>query len=174
MEVFHTNGKRVSLIPSKSQRALEKVRREELQGQINSLSGVLIEDKGAILAFHYRQAPLSDQAALRNILLEVENKHFDALELAFGKMVMEIRPRCTINKGSAVNYLRKKIGMGAFPIYIGDDLTDADAFRVLKGKGLTIQVGQSELSTKGDYYLGDPGEVLSFLQGLRKNFDQSS
>lgn len=166
LEIFHPNGKGVSFIPSRSQRALERLRREGLQDQIDSLKGVFLEDKGAILAFHYRQATVSDQAALRSTLLDVESRHFDTLELAFGKMVIEIRPRCTINKGTAVNYLRKEVGMGAFPIYIGDDTTDAEAFRVLKGEGLTIQVGQSKLPTMGDYYLRDPGEVLRFLQKL--------
>lgn len=169
LEIFHSDGKIVSLVPLESKRALERVL-HELQGQIDALNGVFLENKGAILAFHYRQASLSDRVALRCILFDAEKRHSHALEMAYGKKVLEIRPRCNVNKGTAVNHLREQVGMGSFPIFIGDDTTDADAFRVIKGEGLAIQVGQAELHTMGDYYLRDPDEVMRFLQELLKNF----
>jgi trehalose 6-phosphate phosphatase len=79
---------------------------------------------------------------------------------------MEIRPRCPTNKGTAVNFLREKIRKDAFPIYIGDDLTDTDAFRVIKGEGLAIQVGEAKLPVAGDYHIGDPSGVARFLRIL--------
>ena len=51
------------------------------------------------------------------------------------------------------------------PIYIGDDLTDEDAFARLKDKGLTIVVGKSKES-KAQYYLNDTTEVVEFLRQI--------
>ena len=48
------------------------------------------------------------------------------------------------------------------PIYIGDDLTDEDAFQILKNKGLTIFVGKPK-ATKARFYLKDTEEVAKFL-----------
>lgn len=165
LEIHSPEGERVSLAPPKSEKALENVR-QEIGDEIKFLSGVVLEDKGAILAFHYRLAGLSTQAALRRILLREEKRHFETLELTFGKMVMELRPRCPVNKGTALKYLMEKAAMGAFPVYIGDDITDADAFRFLKGKGLSIQVGQSKLPTQADYLVRDPSGVSVFLRRL--------
>ena len=169
LEILDPKGERTSLIPPESQDTLNAVR-TDLQDQIDLLGGVFLEDKGAILAFHYRQASLSEQAALWRMLLDAEAKHSDVLELTFGKMVMEIRPRCAVNKGTAVDFLREVAGRDAFPIYIGDDLTDADAFRVIKGQGLAVQVGEAKLPVAGDYRVDDPNGVAHFLRSLCRHF----
>ena len=60
----------------------------------------------------------------------------------------------------------------AFNVYIGDDKTDEDAFRALKGKGLTIFIGESG-NSKADFYLKDTEEVTKFLRlisGLEYNW----
>jgi trehalose 6-phosphate phosphatase len=49
------------------------------------------------------------------------------------------------------------------PIYIGDDLTDEDAFKLLKNSGLTIFVGRPKKSN-ARYYIKDTNEVLDFLR----------
>ncbi|MFA7294751.1 MAG: hypothetical protein WC060_04890, partial [Candidatus Omnitrophota bacterium] len=49
------------------------------------------------------------------------------------------------------------------PIYIGDDVTDEDAFRVLKRRGLTVFVGKPGNSA-ANYYLKNPREVIKFLR----------
>ena len=56
----------------------------------------------------------------------------------------------------------------ALPIYIGDDITDTDAFRALKGKGISIFVGKPEKDIKADYYLKDTKDVEKFLEKLLK------
>ena len=84
--------------------------------------------------------------------------------MASGKMVLEIRPNVHFHKGEAV---REILGgfpsQGRLPIYLGDDQTDEDAFRVLKGKGISVFVGPGGLPSGADFFLRDPDEVHVFL-----------
>ena len=84
--------------------------------------------------------------------------------MAPGKMVLEIRPNVDFNKGEAV---REILGTfpsdGCLPIYLGDDQTDEDAFRVLKGKGVSVFIGPGGLPSEAEYFLRDPDEVRVFL-----------
>ena len=54
---------------------------------------------------------------------------------------------------------------GVFPVYIGDDVTDEDAFRALKNEGLTIYIGEAGNSC-AQYYLKSTDEVSVFLRRL--------
>ena len=89
----------------------------------------------------------------------------DRWKIARGKMVFEIRPKVDFNKGKAVQeILGRSATPGILPIYLGDDQTDEDAFRILKGKSITIFVGDSRLTLGTDYYVKDSSEVLEFLR----------
>lgn len=93
-----------------------------------------------------------------------------------GKMVHELRPEVDWNKGRAVEWLLENIKEeygeeDVFPIYIGDDVTDEDAFRTLRNggaidTGLGIIVADSpvyEGATEATFQLRNPQEVLEFL-----------
>ncbi|CAA9553575.1 MAG: Trehalose-6-phosphate phosphatase, partial [uncultured Thermoleophilia bacterium] len=93
-------------------------------------AGAWIEDKGATLAVHYRQAP--DPAWARAVL-ELEGEPLVAehgLEARFGRMVFEVRPPVPIDKGSAVRRILRGRRLER-SLYAGDDRTDIDAFRVV-------------------------------------------
>ena len=58
---------------------------------------------------------------------------------------------------------------GAMPVYIGDDLTDQDAFRAINSRGISIFVGRPEEAIKADYFLKGPKDVervIGRLSGL--------
>jgi len=88
-----------------------------------------------------------------------------------GKKVLEVRPSSDWDKGQAVLWLLEKKHASPsnveqmFPIYIGDDLTDEDAFSAMKGSGLAIVVGYSEHS-EAEYYVNDIAEVVEFLRWI--------
>ena len=86
-------------------------------------------------------------------------------------MVFEVRPRRPVNKGTAIlDLLGKADQNGVLPIYIGDDQTDEDAFRVLKRRGITIFVGTPKPTiSSAQYYLKDPSEVHGFLKKIEEN-----
>jgi trehalose 6-phosphate phosphatase len=91
---------------------------------------VRIEDKGAIAAFHWREAP-DQEAALSHL----EALAGDAEEAGFathwGRKVLEIRPPVPIDKGQAVGTLIERSGARA-ALFGGDDVTDLDAFDALE------------------------------------------
>jgi trehalose 6-phosphate phosphatase len=92
--------------------------------------GFRIEDKGAIVALHWRGAEQEGEAEARanEIASEAEWKGLIAHR---GRKVLEIRPDVSIDKGVAVESLLRGRGLRA-AMYGGDDRTDADAFRGLR------------------------------------------
>ncbi|HEY0607409.1 MAG TPA: trehalose-phosphatase, partial [Herpetosiphonaceae bacterium] len=95
------------------------------------LPGVLFENKGVTAAIHYRLAEQPDQAErlLGEILQELVALH--GLLLTPGRMVWELRPPLMIDKGTVARRLVEEFALRSV-IFLGDDHTDADAFRVLR------------------------------------------
>ena len=93
--------------------------------------GILIENKGATASLHYRLAP--DPVRAKHELLEILVQ--SAVPLGFqieeGRMVINLLPPLGISKGSAVSWLVAEHRLDRV-VYLGDDETDAHAFRALK------------------------------------------
>jgi len=91
---------------------------------------VRIEDKGPIVAFHWRGA--ADEDAARATVDELAaGAEAAGFEVHWGRKVMEVRPPVRIDKGAGVAALLDGAGVtGA--VYVGDDVTDLDAFRALR------------------------------------------
>jgi trehalose 6-phosphate phosphatase len=89
-----------------------------------------VEDKGATLAVHYRQAPDPDRARelLRGALAPLARSA--GLEVLEGKMVIELAPRDRPRKGGAVLRLARELGLRGV-LYAGDDVADREAFAAL-------------------------------------------
>jgi trehalose 6-phosphate phosphatase len=101
-------------------------------------------------------------------------KRPDDLKLTPGKMVYELQPKLDWDKGRAVLYLLDTLGLAGddqVPLYLGDDVTDEDAFRAVQGRGIAIYVGdQAELDreTAADFTLDSVDEVERFLDTLAR------
>ena len=87
-----------------------------------------------------------------------------------GKMVYELRPSAQWDKGKAVEWLleqiKKELEVDVFPFYIGDDVTDEDAFRMmgdLGGIGIIVSDTAVEDGTAASYALHNPLQVVQFL-----------
>jgi alpha,alpha-trehalase len=142
--------------------------RNRLNSQMKDIEGVLIEDKRCILTVHYRNVdPKCVPPILMALKQEIKGSKIP-LCLGYGKMVFEIRPQSTANKGTAVLELLNQVGQeGVLPLYIGDDQTDEDAFKVLKKIGMTIFVGLPGHSS-ALYYVEDSSEVYQFLKIIKE------
>ncbi|XP_009764517.1 probable trehalose-phosphate phosphatase 6 [Nicotiana sylvestris] len=142
-----------------------------LSERTKSIKGVNIEDNKFCISVHYRHVLAKDLGTLENMISTVL-KEYQNFRVSKGKMVFEIRPNIGWNKGHALEYFLEYLGFGTsddvFPIYIGDDRTDEDAFNVLRkrGQGFPIVVSATPKDTKALYSLREPKEVMEFLLGL--------
>jgi len=91
------------------------------------------------------------------------------LRKSYGKKIFEIQPQMDWHKGKALLSLLRTLKLDrqdVLPIYIGDDVTDEDAFRALKGRGIGIVVWDKPYETAAAYSLKNPDEVREFLLRL--------
>ncbi|KAF0908019.1 hypothetical protein E2562_022879 [Oryza meyeriana var. granulata] len=139
-----------------------------------SIRGALVENNKFCLSVHYRCVDEAEWGALDAGVRAVIEGYPD-LRLTKGRKVLEIRPVIDWDKGSALQFLLKSLGYegrkDVFPIYIGDDRTDEDAFKVLRnrGQGMGILVTKFPKETTASYTLREPSEVKEFLRKLVKS-----
>ena len=122
--------------------------RARLQTFADANRGLLLERKIVSASLHYRQHPELGQACGVAAQAAIEGEA--RLEVLPGKMVFEVRPK-GLNKGTAVEaFLAEEPFKGRLPIFAGDDVTDEDAFKVVKARGgISIKIGEGE--TAADY-----------------------
>ncbi len=141
----------------------------ELRQRLGGVAGVLIEPKRYALAVHYRLAATDDHPRVEMAVDQVAAAH-PRLRKTGGKMVFELRPRLAWDKGKAVLWLLTALGLDrpdVLPFYLGDDLTDEDAFAALANQGIGIVVGDPPAAAiSARYRLDHPEEVRRFLAEL--------
>lgn len=141
----------------------------ELRRRLAGIRGVQVERKRFSVAVHYRRAAAGRTQAVERTVDEVL-KRSQGLRRGCGKKVYELQPDLDWNKGQAVLWLMRRLGLTpgeTRPVYIGDDVTDEDAFYALQEMGAGIVVhGGEERQTYAGYELVDPAEVQRFLKKL--------
>ena len=146
---------------------MERVAREA-KPKLEGIEGALIEEKRFSVAIHYRQV---DEAFVPGIEAVVDDAiASDArLKKAHGKKVFEVRPDLDWDKGKALLLLLQALGLDGsdvVPLYIGDDVTDEDAFEVLQDRGIGILVSEAPRPTRAAYWVQAPWEVYALLERL--------
>jgi trehalose 6-phosphate phosphatase len=137
---------------------------------------VRIEDKGAILAFHWRGAPDED-AARRVIDAVAARAEASGLRTHWGRKVLEVRPPVRIDKGAGIESFLEGVEVDV-AMYVGDDVTDLDAFRTLneladEGRikqaikvGVRSEEGPPEIVSDADIVVEGPPGVIELLTML--------
>ena len=147
--------------------------REELGG----IEGALVEPKKSSVAAHYRLVSENERPRVGRVVEEILAEHPDELKVTPGKMVYEIQPNIDWDKGKAVLYLLEALRLNredVVPIYLGDDITDENAFEALKDRGIGILVGRADdpevagRTTSADFVLHTVKEVETFLDTLAR------
>jgi alpha,alpha-trehalose-phosphate synthase [UDP-forming]/trehalose-phosphatase len=137
----------------------------KLKKEIAHIYGVLIEDKGITASIHFRRMKTKDLPEYFDIFSKISENYKNSFRITSGKKVFEIRPIDAWNKGDAVEWIMENMGNRKVPIYLGDDTTDEDAYKVISGKGISICIGGS---CEAEYYLKNQGEVKDFLHFFLK------
>jgi trehalose 6-phosphate phosphatase len=134
------------------------------------------EDKQAIAGFHWRGAPDED-AAERAVRAIADQAQEAGLAIHWGRKVLEVRPPVEIHKGRGVQRLLEGRDI-AVALYVGDDMTDLDAFQGLRdlvqagrlGASLCVGVRSEEtpdpLEEGADLLVDGPAGVVELLRGL--------
>ncbi len=143
-----------------SKQALKKIV-GELNEDLSAIKGVIVEDKGITASIHYRMVNSGEIYKMLNIFWSIADRYKDFFRITSGRKVFEIRPRGIWNKGDAVQWIWKNMDMNRTPVYIGDDVTDEDAFRVIREDGFGISIGKSN---EADYYIDSQEEVRKLLE----------
>jgi trehalose 6-phosphate phosphatase len=144
-----------------------------LEDFVATNQGLLLEYKRGGVSLHYRRAP-DLQEACDNLVQDLMTDLGDAFRLIAGKMVFEIAPAAH-NKGAAIrSFLEHAPFTGRIPVYVGDDVTDEDAFAAVnRVDGLSIRIGDSS-SSEARYELPDVASVRSWLSATVLGINQAT
>ncbi|KAJ3677313.1 hypothetical protein LUZ60_003037 [Juncus effusus] len=146
---------------------------KSLMEKTKEIEGSLVENNKFCVSVHFRCVDEKNWNALASIMKSVI-KEFPKLRLSQGRKVFEIRPTIKWDKGKALEFLLESLGFAncnnVLPVYIGDDRTDEDAFKVLREReqGIGILVSKFPKETNASYSLQEPAEVMDFLLSLVK------
>ncbi|XP_020978766.1 probable trehalose-phosphate phosphatase F isoform X2 [Arachis ipaensis] len=135
------------------------------------ISGAKVENHKFCVSVHYRNVQENNWTIIGQRVHDIL-KNFPGLRSTHGRKVLEVRPVIDWNKGKAVEFLMESLELNdnddVLPIYIGDDKTDEDAFKILResNRGCGILVSSVKKESSASYSLRDPNEVMEFLQLL--------
>lgn len=103
--------------------------------------GLLVEDKGMLIAVHYRQAPQL-AGEVQRMLRECLVRGGDAFRLQEGKMVLELKPVGKDKGTTIIEFMNEVPFRGRIPVFVGDDATDEHGFAVVNNLGgHSVKVG---------------------------------
>jgi len=150
---------------------------------LGDVSGIVVEHKRFAVAVHYRNA---DPADIDRVIAAVHNLgRSEGLRITAGRKVIELRPNLAWEKGTALNWLLEHIeasdggaDAGAvLPIYIGDDITDEDAFDAVQFDGAGIVVRHDEHGDRPSaamFSLESPSAVIEFIARLAQDLENAA
>lgn len=149
-----------------------------LRGRLDTLAAALkdiaprfdgaeVEDKGLSLTLHDRRVAAQQLQALHQAVDRVEIPA--GIRRATGKRIIEFRPDLAWHKGSILRRLQDRLGIpAAATLYLGDDVTDEDAFQKLPEPGLTVHVGAAETPSAARFQARDPADAVQLLAAILK------
>jgi trehalose 6-phosphate phosphatase len=132
----------------------------------------MVEHKRFGVAVHYRNAARDRVGEVAAAVRAAGRR--DALRVTTGREVIELRPDLDWDKGKTlrwvIDHLASDAGSGPLvPIYVGDDITDEDAFDAIAQDGVPILVRHSEdgdRATAARFALDSPAQTAEFTERL--------
>jgi len=164
----HENAEAAASIPVLEQAAAE------LADQLADIPGVVVEHKRFGVAVHYRNAARDRVGEAAAAVRRVGQR--TALRVTTGREVIELRPDIDWDKGKTLRWVLDHIHDDEqpgplLPIYLGDDITDEDAFDAIQDDGIAILVRHSDdgdRATAAHYALDNPARAREFTDRLAR------
>lgn len=165
---FEIEGPGISFQHEGLLRFKERIEGAAAELQQLPFEGGRLERKGATLSYHVRAVPEGQRSEAEKKVGTILRRY--RLRVSQGKRVVEGRPPIDWNKGYAVlSVLARRHGADWWArvraLYLGDDVTDEDAFRSLRGIGKSVRIGP-ETHTAADFTLPDSDAVIDLLRWL--------
>jgi len=167
-DIAGPEGTRIARAEGEADRDELRAAARELREALASVDGAIVEEKAFGVAVHYRQVPESEAPRVEQAVDAAQERH-PGLKRTAGKKVHEFRPGVDWDKGKALLWLLDALELSAddtLPLYLGDDVTDEDAFKALAGRGIGIRIGDDGGRTHARYCLPDVAAVQCFLEEL--------
>lgn len=144
-----------------------------LSAELSVYRGVFLEDKALSVAAHYRDAAPDDAKKVPGIVERHAGPYLESgvFRLMHGACMIEILPNIDWHKGSAVTWIRERVAADreVSTVYVGDDVTDQDAFVAVRGHGLSVAA--SARAEGADIQIDGPGEVEELLRRIAGSTD---
>jgi trehalose-phosphatase len=144
---------------------------QDLSNKLQSIRGARVERKRFAIAIHYRE--VEDEHRVEQIEQAVDDavSTHHGLRRRSGKKIFELQPDVTWDKGHALRWLIDKLQIrdDTVVVYIGDDVTDEDAFRALRSRdgGIGIRVAETPNEpTRAHYLVRNCEQVEQLLESL--------
>lgn len=142
----------------------------QLRPLLADIPGATLERKRFAIACHFRQVDDTEVPAVEEAVDDVAAEQ-PRLRTTGGKRIIELRPDLDWDKGRALLWFLEALGLerdDVVPLYVGDDLTDEDAFAAIRERGVAVVVRgeDDERPTSAHYALADTDEVNDFLEQL--------
>jgi trehalose-phosphatase len=167
MDLAAPDGTRHAAAPSSSLSLLAEAA-DAVEHAVAPVPEAWVERKRFAVAAHFREVDDDEVPVVAAAFARVAAR-FPGLRTTTGKRILELRPDIDWDKGRALWWLFGQAGLQrgvVVPIYIGDDVTDEDAFSALGGDGLGIVVDDGDRPTAADFRVSDADEVRRLLDEL--------
>jgi trehalose 6-phosphate phosphatase len=169
---------RISMYPEieKYLSQIQKTGQKLKNGDLSNINGLIFEDKGICYSIHYRLSNPLENPREKIINTLQNDPECKKLKISEGRQLVELKPPVSYDKGTILNNIIEQHNLGKI-IYLGDDITDADAFKKLKEletkgkiKGASVLVLSNEIPSyvkkDSSFSVNDVNEVLKFFRWL--------
>lgn len=155
--------------------ALDKAE-DNLKVLLEGVDGVKVERKKYAIAVHFRNVAKDQVTFVKEMVARELEKHGELRE-GTGKAIIELKPDVDWHKGKAILWIMETLGYGKqhyAPFFIGDDITDEDALKVVKEDGVGILVDDHGEETAAAFGLNDPEDVAVFLKRFLTELEETT
>lgn len=181
VDLAGSHGFEIETAEGERYRPFEHVRPEmaaaaaRLRDAVGDIAGARVEEKGYAVAVHVRAVDDADLEA-RALRAVVDVAEAAGLHASGGKKVAEVRPAVDWHKGRAVEWYLERWRAGRpdplVPLFVGDDVTDEDAFRAVARDGVGVVVRPDPpRASRARWAVDDPAAVAALLERVARQVD---